>query len=77
MVGTPQQRLMGIKDSPDLALQDWLSFAEFDPDATWPRGWAWCGISREHNQIALSLLDVGCGVLLIIFVIVRCRCEER
>lgn len=39
-VDTPQQRFLGIDDSPELALQDWRSFAEFDEDDTWPRRWA-------------------------------------
>lgn len=30
MVNTPQQRRMGIRDSFDLAWQDWLGTAQFD-----------------------------------------------
>ena len=37
---SPVQRRMGIRDSIELALSDWHSFAEFEPDATWPRKWA-------------------------------------
>ena len=29
-VDSPEQRRMGIKDSPELALQDWLGSAQFD-----------------------------------------------
>ena len=39
-VNTPLQRRTGIKDSPDLALKDWHSFAEFETDAKWPKLWA-------------------------------------
>jgi predicted oxidoreductase len=40
-VDSPEQRRMGIKDSPELALQDWLGTAEFDrPEDEWPRRWA-------------------------------------
>lgn len=40
-VNTPEQRRMGIKDSPELALQDWMGTAEFDrPEDYWPRKWA-------------------------------------
>jgi predicted oxidoreductase len=39
-VDTPQQRFLGIDDSPDLALQDWHAFAEFGENDTWPRRWA-------------------------------------
>lgn len=39
-VDTPYQRLLGIRDSPELALRDWLAFAEFDAGDEWPRRWA-------------------------------------
>ena len=41
LVDTPEQRRLGIKDSHDLALQDWLGTAGFDRDEDhWPRRWA-------------------------------------
>ncbi|MBB5874560.1 putative oxidoreductase [Allocatelliglobosispora scoriae] len=41
LVDSPEQRRMGIKDSRDLALQDWLGTAGFDrPEDAWPRRWA-------------------------------------
>ncbi len=41
LVDSPEQRRMGIKDSRDLALQDWLGSAGFDrPEDAWPRKWA-------------------------------------
>ena len=37
-VDSPEQRRMGIKDSPELAWQDWLGSAQFDrPEDEWPR----------------------------------------
>ncbi|MEP9381557.1 FAD-binding dehydrogenase [Nocardioides sp. KR10-350] len=40
-VDSPEQRRMGIKDSVDLALQDWMGSAQFDRDEDfWPRRWA-------------------------------------
>ena len=41
-VDSPEQRRTGIKDSRELALQDWLGSAAFDhPDEdVWPRRWA-------------------------------------
>src|SRR5262245_7218112 len=40
-VDSPEQRRMRIKDSRDLALQDWLGTAGFDrPEDAWPRRWA-------------------------------------
>lgn len=40
MVDSPTQRRSGIKDSAELALQDWHSFAEFEDGSEWPRLWA-------------------------------------
>src|SRR5579862_139153 len=46
LVDSPEQRRLGIKDSVELAWQDWLGTAGFDrldgPDAPdyWPRQWA-------------------------------------
>jgi uncharacterized protein len=41
MVDSPEQRRMGIKDSHELALQDWMGSAQFDRDEDrWPRAWA-------------------------------------
>ncbi|MEK6437987.1 FAD-binding dehydrogenase [Pseudonocardia sp. T1-2H] len=47
LVDSPEQRRMGIKDSPELALQDWLGSAEFDRGVDdpggedfWARQWA-------------------------------------
>ena len=41
MVDSPEQRRMGIRDSRDLAWQDWLGSAGFDRDEdAWPRRWA-------------------------------------
>ena len=40
-VGSPEQRRMGIRDSHELAWQDWLGSAGFDrPEDEWPRRWA-------------------------------------
>ena len=41
LVDSPEQRRLGIKDSFDLAMQDWLGTAGFDRDEDfWPRKWA-------------------------------------
>ncbi|WP_273734430.1 FAD-binding dehydrogenase [Mycolicibacterium septicum] len=40
-VDSPEQRRLGIRDSQELALQDWLGTAGFDrPEDHWPREWA-------------------------------------
>jgi predicted oxidoreductase len=41
LVDSPEQRRLGIKDSDDLAMQDWSGAAGFDrADDHWPRRWA-------------------------------------
>ena len=41
IVNSPEQRRMGIRDSHELALQDWLGSAGFErPEDEWPRRWA-------------------------------------
>ncbi|MEU5696410.1 FAD-binding dehydrogenase [Actinosynnema sp. NPDC020468] len=41
LVDTPEQRRLRVKDSAELALQDWLGSAAFDrPEDEWPRRWA-------------------------------------
>ncbi|GIJ61064.1 FAD-binding dehydrogenase [Virgisporangium aurantiacum] len=41
LVDSPEQRRMGVKDSLDLARQDWFGSAAFDrPEDHWPRAWA-------------------------------------
>ncbi|GAA1346921.1 FAD-binding dehydrogenase [Saccharothrix algeriensis] len=41
LVDTPEQRRLKVRDSAELALQDWLGSAAFDRDTDhWPRRWA-------------------------------------
>ncbi|MBC7280634.1 FAD-binding dehydrogenase [Hoeflea sp.] len=41
LVDSPEQRRMGIKDSRELALSDWMGSAQFDREEDyWPRKWA-------------------------------------
>src|ERR1700755_3430223 len=41
LVDSPEQRRLGVRDSLDLAWQDWLGTAGFDrPEDAWPRKWA-------------------------------------
>lgn len=41
LVDSPEQRRLGIRDSRELALQDWLGSATFDREEDlWPRRWA-------------------------------------
>ncbi|GAB2676497.1 FAD-binding dehydrogenase [Thalassiella azotivora] len=41
LVDSPEQRRMGVRDSLELATQDWFGSAQFDrPEDHWPRRWA-------------------------------------
>lgn len=41
LVDSPEQRRLGVKDSAELALSDWLASADFDrPEDSWARLWA-------------------------------------
>jgi len=51
LVDTPLQRKSGIHDSPELAFQDWLSYAEFSKDDSWPREWA-----KLYTEKSISLI---------------------
>ena len=37
LVNTPIQRFNGIRDTPEIALRDWHSFAQFSEQDNWPR----------------------------------------
>ncbi len=50
MIDTPHQRKLGLKDTPELALSDWKSYANFGEADTLPEQWArfYCENSREY-----------------------------
>ena len=51
LVDSPEQRRLGIKDSHDLALQDWMGIAGFDRDDDhWPKvGGSLCRVCRRRE----------------------------
>lgn len=51
LVGTPLQQRMKIPDSPELALQDWLSFGELAPEDEWPLRWARYYVEHSRTQV--------------------------
>jgi len=60
MVDTPEQRLMGVHDSLDLALQDWFGSAQFDrPQDYWPRQWASAYVSFAAGEKRSWLRQMG------------------
>ncbi|WP_170325818.1 FAD-binding dehydrogenase [Ruegeria arenilitoris] len=60
MVDTPEQRRMGIKDSHDLALRDWMGSAQFDRDEdAWPRKWAEAYVEFAAGEMRPWLYEMG------------------
>lgn len=59
MADTAEQRRGGIKDSPELALQDWLRVAEFDQDDLWPRRWAQAYVTNARDEVGEWLKRYG------------------
>ena len=53
VVGSDEQRRAGVRDTPELALQDWLAFGEFGPADrdTWPRRWAEAYVNECAGEV--------------------------
>ena len=60
-VDTPEQRRLGMRDSVDLALRDWCSFAEFGADDHWPKAWAETYVNRCTPDVYQWLRKHGIG----------------
>lgn len=58
-VDSPEQRLMGVRDTVDLALHDWMTYGELGPDDVWPRRWAEAYVSRSLEMIRGYFLKRG------------------
>jgi len=68
-VDSPEQRRMGIKDSFELAMQDWLGSAGFDrPDTedVWPQRWAEAYVRFASDEKRDYLRDLGLRVVPIV-----------
>lgn len=50
-VDTPHQRRLGLRDTPELAWSDWLSFADFSREDEWPRRWARTYVERSRDLV--------------------------
>src|SRR5919107_4871068 len=60
LVDSPEQRRMGIRDSRELAMQDWLGSAQFDRDEDhWPRRWAEAYVDFAAGQKRAWLRRMG------------------
>lgn len=61
-IDSPEQRRMGIKDSLDLARQDWFATAGFDRDEDyWPKQWAEAYLNFAHGEKRAWLREKGVG----------------
>jgi len=58
-VDTPTQRKSGFEDSPELALEDWMSVADFDREDEWPKAWAKQYIYNCTSQVHDWLKPLG------------------
>ncbi|KAB2684561.1 MULTISPECIES: FAD-binding dehydrogenase [Brucella/Ochrobactrum group] len=60
MVDSPEQRRLGIKDSIDLARQDWFGSAQFDrPEDHWPKRWAEAYLAFAAGEMRSWLYSLG------------------
>jgi predicted oxidoreductase len=60
MINTPEQRRLGVKDSRELALRDWLAYAGFDRDEDqWPRRWAEAYVDFAAGEMRPWLHGLG------------------
>lgn len=60
MVDSPEQRRMRIRDSHDLAWQDWLGSAGFDREEdAWPRKWAKAYVDFAAGEMREWLYGIG------------------
>ena len=51
MVDTPEQRRAGIRDSAELAWQDWQMVAGFEDGDVWPIRWARAYVERSRDEV--------------------------
>jgi uncharacterized protein len=66
-VDSPEQRRLGVHDSYDLALQDWLGTAAFDrPEDAWPRRWAEAYVAFAAGEKRAWLRERGLRIFPIV-----------
>jgi uncharacterized protein len=59
VVGSPEQRRGGIRDSVDLALRDWIAYGELKEGDVWPRRWAEAYITASREEVGGWLRQHG------------------
>jgi hypothetical protein len=67
LVDSPEQRRLRVRDSVDLAWQDWLGTAGFDrPEDEWPRRWARAYVEWAGGDKRAWLASMGHSVIPIV-----------
>ncbi|MGW2625701.1 FAD-binding dehydrogenase [Micromonospora taraxaci] len=67
LVDSPEQRRMGIRDSTELAWQDWQGSAGFDrPEDAWPRRWAEAYVDFAAGEKRAWLRGLGVKIFPIV-----------
>jgi predicted oxidoreductase len=60
LVNSPEQRRLGVRDSLELARQDWFGSAQFDrPEDRWPRAWADAYLDFAAGEKRAWLREMG------------------
>ncbi len=59
LVGTPEQKRMGIQDSPELALNDWFNVANFSATDHWQKRWAEYYVNNSKQRIYDYVRQLG------------------
>jgi len=59
LVGTPEQKRNGIKDTPEIALKDWYNFANFSDEDVYPKQWAKLYVERSYQDVYQYVKKLG------------------
>src|SRR3954463_6612564 len=59
MVDSPEQRRSRVPDSVELATEDWMRIADFEPGDEWPRRWAERYVARSRDDVGGWLRGIG------------------
>lgn len=61
VVGSPEQKRAGFRDTPEAALADWCAFGELSETERWPRAWAAAYVNRSLEDVYRWLRGRGIG----------------
>jgi len=59
LIGTPEQKRSGIIDNAEIALKDWLSFANFSDQDILPKQWAKLYVERSYQDVYCYVKKLG------------------